>query len=287
MHQSIVEHDAGSSKGVIHPPTPASRARHTGRRRDRYQAWRPRNLSLLPPDATSFHLSLHHTVHIARMIFRLGSASFDLVLLKPILYTLLSTVLLFLALPLTILGVITTVCSLSILLLRGLFVYSGLPVALVSAWLSPPVVVTMPQQGRRPSSSASGVSLPIHAFDNSDSGGEEYDYAQEIAAYHNTKVTEMTNNHQESEDAEDDNALWSAISSALQIPVDGIRERKPSLTNGATARERWAFDLVDLHRSPTQSRVRTPYAAPDSTDYFHSPPTDSPPRRTSNGPDTM
>lgn len=205
------------------------------------------------------------------MIFRIGSASFELVLLKPVLYALLSMILLFLALPLTIFGVITTVCSLGILLLRSIVVYSGLPVALITAWLSPPVVVTVQQQG--------------------ETSSESEENSSDIAAPHNPKVTEMTGMHQESEDAEtgnwDDEALWLAVSSALQIPMDGIRERKPSLTGEATARERWAFDLTDLHRSPAQNRGRTPYAAPEDTDYFHLQPPMSPLRPTNSESDYL
>jgi len=195
------------------------------------------------------------------MIFRIGSASFELVLLKPVLYALLSMILLFLALPLTIFGVITTMCSLGILLLRSIFVYAELPVALITAWLSPPVVVTVQQQG--------------------ESSSENDENSTDMVVHHNSKVTEMTDTHQESEeDAEtgnwDDEALWLAVSSALQIPVDNIRERKPSLTGEVTARERWAFDLADLHRSPAQNRGRTPYAAPEETEYFHLQPPMSP-----------
>jgi len=236
----------------------------------------------------------HHPVHLASMIFRIGSASFELVLLKPVLYALLSMILLFLALPLTIFGVITTVCSLGILLLRSIVVYSGLPVALITAWLSPPVVVTVQQQGWAPSSSGPGGSslhYPAYVFHNSETSSESEENSSDIAAPHNPKVTEMTGMHQESEDAEtgnwDDEALWLAVSSALQIPMDGIRERKPSLTGEATARERWAFDLTDLHRSPAQNRGRTPYAAPEDTDYFHLQPPMSPLRPTNSESDYL
>lgn len=218
------------------------------------------------------------------MIFRIGSASFELVLLKPVLYALLSMILLFLALPLTIFGVITTMCSLGILLLRSIFVYAELPVALITAWLSPPVVVTVQQQGwATPSPATGGSSLrhPAYVFHNSESSSENDENSTDMVVHHNSKVTETTDIHQESEeDAEtgnwDDEALWLAVSSALQIPVDNIRERKPSLTGEVTARERWAFDLADLHRSPAQNRGRTPYAAPEETEYFHLQPPMSP-----------
>lgn len=185
------------------------------------------------------------------MIRRLGRASFEIFLLNPLLYTLLWAVLLLVALPVTILGIFTTISSIIIVLVRSIIVYWNLPFALVSAWTSAPTVDTT-RQVRRTRSSTRFTSQTTDMYGQSDV----------------IKLTETAELHlQENRDGKEE-ALCLELSSRLNVPTNSSRKHDCKLSEELTPRARWMFDLEDKHRSPTQSRARTPYMAEEHVDYF-------------------
>ncbi|CBX99158.1 predicted protein [Plenodomus lingam JN3] len=181
------------------------------------------------------------------MIRRIARASFELFLLNPLLHTLLWAVLLVVALPLTIFGIFTTISSILIVLVRGVVVYWSLPFALISAWTSAPTVDTTRRVRPTPSTRFTTQATDMYAPSD---------------------VIKLTETVELGDDETEEEALSLDLNARLNVPINSSRQHDGKLSAELTPRERWVFDLEDLHRSPSPSRARTPYMAEEQVDYF-------------------
>ncbi|KAH7343116.1 hypothetical protein BKA66DRAFT_448242 [Pyrenochaeta sp. MPI-SDFR-AT-0127] len=222
------------------------------------------------------------------MLLRMGSLSVEFNVWNP-LYAFAPFVLLLVSIPLAGFAIVTTSLAVTLLSFRALVVYFQLGVALVSAWLSPP----LPKSSSRPSDSQSTASpqrsSPTRSRRRRSSNGSTASQDTAVPAANNSRLSkksgslitligtsDMTRDFEgvggwRVAGDEDEEALWMGLNSRLQLPADvPIRQHKRSLTSGAIPSQRWNWSPEALRMSPVQSRARTPirFSIEDEAGYF-------------------
>jgi hypothetical protein len=240
------------------------------------------------------------------MLLRIGTLSVDINMWNPV-YAVAPFILLTISIPLAIFAVFTTSIAISLLSFRALVVYCQLAMAIIGAWLSPPLSkqVTRYRSPHTPSSARQSPNRQRHrrssTVDTMASQDTPTNNPHILCLPHkNNSLTALIGTSELTRDFEgvggwgvpgDDNeeALWMGFNSRLQLPAETpTRRHKRSLTGGASPSNGWNFSPEALRMSPVQSRARTPvrFAIDDEADYFP-PQSASENRRPSNASDAV
>lgn len=221
------------------------------------------------------------------MLLQMGSLHVEFNMWNP-LYAIAPLVLLLVSVPLAGFAIVTTSLAITLLSFRALVVYFQLGIALVGAWLSPPLPKSSSRLSYSPSTPSPQRSSPVRQRRRRSSNGSNASQDTAVSATHarlhkksGSLITligtsDMTRDFEgvggwRVAGDEDEEALWMGINSRLQLPADvPIRRHKRSLTGGATPTQRWNWSPEAHRMNPIQSRARTParFSIDDDAGYF-------------------
>ncbi|PSN71330.1 hypothetical protein BS50DRAFT_584833 [Corynespora cassiicola Philippines] len=185
------------------------------------------------------------------------------------LYILWPPVLLLVSVPLALFAVITTAMAVSLLTVRVSIVYFELGIALVHAYLFPPLQKPAPKQSSPRHSSSPHRARNRRSSMASTTSSQDTAVPQAHPRLHNKSgsfqsligTSEITRDFEgvggwRLPGDEDEEALWMGINSRLELPaVIPKRKHQRSLTGGS---QRWSWSPEAIRMSPMQSRARTP-----------------------------